>query len=87
LNEDISFGRDEFTQFLNLKLIETRTLFAGNLTKQPGFINREWRIADHLNNTDRIMNNTFFLGTYPGLTNDMFEYCESVIAEFLDNLE
>lgn len=85
LKEGTPFKRDDLTGFLNAKLIETRNLFAGNLTKQPGFINREWRIADHLNNTDYIMNNTFFLGTYPGLTKDMFEYAEDVIEEFIAN--
>jgi CDP-6-deoxy-D-xylo-4-hexulose-3-dehydrase len=68
---------------LNINLIETRNLFAGNITKQPGYLNREWRISGHLDNTDYIMNNTFFLGTYPGLTKDMFEYAEKVIDSFI----
>ena len=67
LKKGAPFTRDEITQHLNANLIETRNLFAGNITKQPGFINHQWRIADHLENTDYIMNNTFFLGTYPGL--------------------
>ena len=83
LKPDCHFTRDELTAFLHEHLIETRNLFAGNLTKQPGFINKNWRIADHLNNTDYIMNNTFFLGTYPGLTSEMFSYTESVLEEFL----
>ena len=66
LKEGIPFSRDELTSYLNTKLIETRVLFAGNITKQPGFIDENWSIADHLNNTDYIMNNTFSLGTYPG---------------------
>ncbi len=53
------------------------------MTKQPGFIGKNWRIADQLNNTDYIMNNTFFLGTYPGLTREMFEYSESVLDAFV----
>lgn len=85
LKKGVPFKRDDLTGFLNAKLIETRNLFAGNMTKQPGFINREWRIADYLNNTDYIMNNTFFLGTYPGLTKEMFEYAENVIEEFIAN--
>ena len=84
LKEGLSFTRDEITGYLNEKLIETRVLFAGNITKQPGFMNKNWRIADHLNNTDYIMNNTFFLGTYPGLTKEMFNYTETVIEEFLN---
>jgi CDP-6-deoxy-D-xylo-4-hexulose-3-dehydrase len=85
LKENTPFTRDEITSQLNANLIETRNLFAGNITKQPGFINRNWRIADHLNNTDYIMNNTFFLGTYPGLTREMFDYSESVLTSFVTN--
>ena len=83
LKEDAGFKRDELTGYLNMKFIETRTLFAGNMTKQPAFAGKNWKIADHLNNTDYIMNNTFFLGTYPGLTGEMFKYAESVLDEFL----
>lgn len=83
LKEGTPFTRDELTGHLNNSLIETRNLFAGNITKQPGFMNRKWRIADHLNNTDYIMNNTFFLGTYPGLTKEMFDYIEGVLDSFL----
>ena len=83
LKENLSFSRDEITSYLNSNRIETRNLFAGNLTKQPAFINQLWRIADHLKNTDYIMNSTFFLGTYPGLTPEMFDYTEKVLDEFM----
>ncbi len=85
LKEETPFTRDELTGFLNNKLIETRNLFAGNMTKQPGFINRNWNIAGKLENTDYIMNNTFFLGTYPGLTEEMLKYAEEVLEEFVIN--
>jgi len=85
MKENAPFKRDELTQHLNANLIETRNLFAGNLTKQPGFMKRNWRIADHLKNTDYIMNNTFFLGTYPGLKKEMFDYVENVIDLFIQN--
>jgi len=85
VKEDAPFKRDEINRFLNEKLIETRNLFAGNMAKQPAFVNKNWRIADHLTNTDFIMNNTFFLGTYPGLTKEMFEYSESVLDTFIKN--
>ena len=83
LKEGTPFTRDELTTYLNGQLIETRNLFAGNITKQPGFMNKDWRIAEHLKNTDYIMNNTFFLGTYPGLTKEMFKYTEQVIDDFI----
>jgi len=77
------FKRDDLTRYLNSNLIETRNLFAGNITKQPAYIHQEYRLADHLNNTDIIMNNTFFLGTYPGLTKDMFDYAGNVLESYI----
>ncbi|HAM98928.1 MAG TPA: lipopolysaccharide biosynthesis protein RfbH [Marinilabiliales bacterium] len=80
---DAPFTRDEITGHLNANLIETRNLFAGNMTKQPAFMNKQMRIAEHLVQTDFIMNNTFFLGTYPGLTIEMFSYAAEVLQNFL----
>jgi CDP-6-deoxy-D-xylo-4-hexulose-3-dehydrase len=85
VKEDAPFKRDDITGEFNKKLIETRNLFAGNMTKQPGFINQNWRIHDNLDNTDFIMNNTFFLGTYPGLTKEMFDYSKNILDEFITN--
>jgi CDP-6-deoxy-D-xylo-4-hexulose-3-dehydrase len=84
LKDGTPFTRDELTAYLNNKLIETRNLFSGNITKQPAFVNKNFRIAGQLINTERIMNETFFLGTYPGLTDEMFDYIESVFDEFLN---
>lgn len=86
VKENSPFTRDEITQYLNSKLIETRNLFAGNITKQPAFVNKKWRIADNLEITDQIMNNTFFLGTYPGLKDEMFKYEDEVLSSFISNL-
>jgi len=83
VKESAPFKRDEITNYLNSKLIETRNLFAGNMTKQPAFVDKKWRIAANLDVTDRIMNNTFFLGTYPGLTDEMFSYIEKTVDEFV----
>lgn len=83
VNESAPFKRDEITTYLNSKLIETRNLFSGNMTKQPAFVGKNWRIADNLDVTDNIMNNTFFLGTYPGLTDEMFTYIEKTVDEFV----
>jgi len=83
VKNEAPFTRDQITKYLNENLIETRNLFAGNMVKQPGFIDKNYRIADHLNNTDLIMNNTFFLGTYPGLTDEMFSYIDKIVDEFI----
>jgi CDP-6-deoxy-D-xylo-4-hexulose-3-dehydrase len=83
LKKGIPFTRENITRYLDTNLIETRNLFAGNITKQPGFMNCSWRIAEDLKNTDYIMNNTFFLGTYPGLKKEMFEYFEKILESFI----
>ena len=83
LKDNCPFKREDLTRYLSNNLIETRNLFAGNITKQPGYIDKNWRIADNLTNTDYIMNNTFFLGTYPGLTKEMFDYSEGVLYSFI----
>lgn len=84
VKEDAPFKRDDIVKHLNNNLIETRNLFAGNITKQPAFIGKNFRIAEHLSNTDLIMNNTFFLGTYPGNTSEKLDYIEKVIDEFME---
>jgi CDP-6-deoxy-D-xylo-4-hexulose-3-dehydrase len=87
LKAGIPFNREELTKYFDTNLIETRNLFAGNITKQPGFMSKNWRIADHLNNTDYVMNNTFFLGTYPGLTNEMLAFVEEVLDRFINGFK
>ena len=87
VKENAPFTRDQITKYLNENLIETRNLFAGNMVKQPGFMDKNYRIADHLTNTDLIMNNTFFLGTYPGLTDEMFSYIGKIVGEFIASIK
>lgn len=85
VKDDAGFTRDDIVKFLNDKKIGTRLLFAGNLTKQPYFVERdiEYRIEGNLLNTDFIMTNTFWIGVYPGLTTEMLEYVVSSFQEFL----
>jgi CDP-6-deoxy-D-xylo-4-hexulose-3-dehydrase len=85
VKEDSPFKRDDLTRYLNSNKIETRNLFAGNLTRQPSFINKNFRVAGDLTNTDYIMNNTFFLGTYPGLTKVKLDYIEKVLDQFISS--
>ena len=84
LRPDCTFTRNEITSYLNTNYIETRNLFAGNIIRQPAFVNKQHRVSGNLATTDYIMNNTFFLGTYPGMTSEMFEYCKSKIIVFLE---
>jgi CDP-6-deoxy-D-xylo-4-hexulose-3-dehydrase len=83
VKEGSPFNRDELVQALNEALIETRYLFAGNMIRQPFFEGVNYRVADNLKNTDYIMNNTFFLGTYPGLTGPMMDHIENTVDDFM----
>ena len=87
LKPECPFTRDELVSFLNANRIETRNLFAGNMTKQPAFIGKQWRRVGDLQNTDYIMQNTFFIGTYPGLTDGMFEHIARTLKGFLEKYQ
>ncbi len=77
------FTKAEFTSFLESFKIETRMLFAGNILKQPAYRNIKHRIVGNLENTDRIMKDTFFVGVYPGMTKERMDYMLSKFHEFL----
>lgn len=82
VREEAPFSRVELAKYLDGKLIETRGLFAGNLLRQPGYMNIRHRVVGDLRNTDFVMNNTLFLGTYPGLTKEKIEYMTEMIRKF-----
>lgn len=86
VKESAPFKRADIIQFLQKNKIATRYLFGGNLLRQPYFTDRkiEHRVAGELKNTDLIMNNTFWIGVYPGLTGEMIEYICHTFDEFLD---
>lgn len=74
--------REQLTAYLDRHKIGTRLLFAGNLTRQPYFKDRLHRISGTLENTDRVMERTFWIGVYPGLNADMLDYSADKIIEF-----
>ena len=82
IRERSGINRRDIVNFLEKKKIMTRMLFAGNLVKHPAYLNVTKRIASSLNVTDRVMNNTFFVGIYPGITAEMIEY----VGDVFDNI-
>ena len=83
LRDDQKLTRRHITQELENKKVGTRLLFAGNLTKQPAFINENFRISGSLENTDKIMNNSFWMGVWPGLTPDHLDYMISALKSIV----
>lgn len=84
VRSDAGFTRTELVEFLNQHKIETRNLFGGNLLRQPAYEGIACRIAEGgLTQTDYAMNNTFFLGVYPGLSQDKIDYVLSLIGDFI----
>ena len=78
--------RNKVVSYIESKNIQTRMLFAGNLIKHPCFdemrkSNTGYRVIDTLENTDRIMRDTFWVGVYPGMTDEMIDYMAKVITE------
>ena len=69
-------------EYLDQNKIGTRLLFAGNLTRQPYMKDRNFRVSGNLTNTDIVMNDSFWVGVYPGLTKEMLDFVVSKIETF-----
>jgi CDP-6-deoxy-D-xylo-4-hexulose-3-dehydrase len=78
-----SVNREELLRFLDSRKIGTRLMFAGNIMRQPAYLNQEFRVVGDLTNTDIVMKRTFWVGTYPGLTNPMLDYISESIKDFM----
>src|SRR5947209_8287043 len=76
------FTRQELVAFLESRHVQTRQLFGGNLLRQPAFRKVRCRVVGNLTATDKLMNDAFFVGVYPGLTPTMLDYMEEVFADF-----
>jgi CDP-6-deoxy-D-xylo-4-hexulose-3-dehydrase len=77
------FSRDELVLHLNEMQIGTRLLFGGNLTKQPYFKGRDYRVVGDLTESDLVMNSTFWIGIYPGLGEDHLNFVVDQISQFI----
>ncbi len=87
VKEDAGFTRNELTGYLEQNKIQTRNLFAGNLTKHPCFdemrqTGEGYRVVGELNNTDFVMTNGFWIGVFPGMTKEMNQWMIKCISDF-----
>lgn len=92
LQEGTPFNRLELTQYLENHNIQTRLLFAGNLLKHPCFNEMRssgegYRVVGSLINTDIILERTFWIGVYPGMTEEMLQYMVDTICDFVSTFE
>jgi CDP-4-dehydro-6-deoxyglucose reductase, E1 len=81
--KNLNFDRKEVIQKLTEKKIGTRLLFAGNLTKQPAYIKKKFKISGDLKNTDLIMTNTFWVGIQPALGEEELAYVAGELKNIL----
>jgi CDP-6-deoxy-D-xylo-4-hexulose-3-dehydrase len=87
IRDHCPFSRNEIVKFLESRGIQTRNLFAGNLLKQPCFESlkrdKDYKVTGELSNTDKIMNDSFWIGVYPGLSTDNLNFICDIISVFL----
>ncbi|MEU7075700.1 lipopolysaccharide biosynthesis protein RfbH [Streptomyces narbonensis] len=83
VDPEAPFKRAELVDFLEDRKIGTRRLFAGNLTRHPAYIDQPHRIVGDLTNSDIITEQTFWVGVYPALTEEMIDYIASSVREFV----
>jgi CDP-6-deoxy-D-xylo-4-hexulose-3-dehydrase len=83
VRDDAGFTRADLVTFLEANRIETRSLFAGNLLRHPAFQAIPHRIVRDLVNTDIVMNNTLFVGVYPGLDSAQLDHMADVFDRFM----
>jgi CDP-6-deoxy-D-xylo-4-hexulose-3-dehydrase len=74
--------RVDLINYLDQNKIGTRLMFAGNLTQQPYMVGRKYRVSGTLDNTNLVMNNSFWVGIYPGLSEEMLSYAADKIESF-----
>lgn len=82
LKPEANVNRVDLLTYLDQHKIGTRLLFAGNLTRQPYMIGRNFRVVGELTNTDRIMHDTFWIGIFPGLTTEMLDFTIDKLETF-----
>ena len=82
IRPEADIRRVDLLTYLDQHKIGTRLLFAGNLTRQPYMLGRNFRVSGDLTNTDIVMNNSFWIGVYPGLTKEMLDFAVDKIENY-----
>ena len=86
VREGSPIDRNKFVEYLEQNKIGTRLFFGGNLLKQPAYSNLNYRKIDDLKNTDTLMNNSFWLGVWPGLNQVHYEYIVNTVRKYITTL-
>lgn len=85
--DGVKFSRNDLSEYLENENIQTRNLFAGNMTRHPLFLDLQkgidFRIVGELKNTDKIMNDSLWIGVYPSMSDEKIEYIIKAIKEFI----
>jgi CDP-6-deoxy-D-xylo-4-hexulose-3-dehydrase len=83
IKPEANIRRVDLLEYLDQNKIGTRLLFAGNLTRQPYMKGKNYRVSGELTNTDVVMNDSFWIGVYPGLTKEMLDFTVEKIEAYL----
>jgi CDP-6-deoxy-D-xylo-4-hexulose-3-dehydrase len=83
IKPEANIRRVDLLEYLDQNKIGTRLLFAGNLTRQPYMKGKNYRVSGELTNTDVVMNDSFWIGVYPGLTSEMLDFTVEKIESYL----
>ncbi len=87
LKDGVKFGRNDLVEYLEGANIQTRNLFAGNMLRHPMFdsleAGKDYRVVGDLPCTDKIMNDSFWVGVYPGMSKEAMDYIVDTIVQFI----
>jgi CDP-6-deoxy-D-xylo-4-hexulose-3-dehydrase len=83
IRNKVSFKRSEILNWLEKSNIQTRLIFAGNIIRQPAYKEVKYRVVNKLENSDKIMKDSFFIGLYPGITEEEIKYILLKFREFI----
>lgn len=85
INENANFQRTDFLKHLEINNIGSRLMFGGNLKLQPAFEKLSLKSAENLPTADKVVKDSFWIGLYPGITNEMMDFVAEITEEFIKN--